>query len=178
MGNNTWDKVVLVNEEDEQLSEMDKLEAHQLGLLHRAFSVFIFNSQGEMLIHQRAFEKYHGGGLWTNACCSHPQWGEEVLFSAEARLKYEMGLSCTLEKMFTFLYHAKVEKGLIEHEFDHVLLGYTDEEPHIHKDEVASYKWLDPKEVYLRTQTHPEEFTYWFKEALPNVLNHLEIPFQ
>jgi len=178
MENKTWDKVVLVNESDERISEMDKLEAHQLGLLHRAFSVFIFNSQGDMLIHQRAFDKYHGGGLWTNACCSHPQWGDELIASAEARLAYEMGLSCKLEKLFSFLYHATVEKGLVEHEFDHVFVGYSDDEPRIHADEVAAYRWINPKEVYALTQTSPQEFTYWFKEALPNVLERLSIHYK
>ena len=113
-------KVVLVDEQDHALGEMDKMEAHEKGMLHRAFSIFIFNSERQMLIHQRAQHKYHGGGLWTNACCSHPQWGEEIKASASQRLAYEMGLKCDIDHLFSFMYHTPVENNLIEHEYDHV----------------------------------------------------------
>ena len=117
------DKVILVNEHDDMVGIMDKMEAHQQGLLHRAFSIFIFNTKGEMLLQQRAFSKYHSGGLWTNACCSHPLPGEKTEDAAQRRLKEEIGFETSLEKIFDFVYKAAFENGLTEHEFDHVFAG-------------------------------------------------------
>lgn len=166
-------KVVLVDELDHALGEMDKMEAHINGSLHRAFSVFLFNSKGQMLIHQRALQKYHGGGLWTNACCSHPQWDEDIQKSAEQRLQFEMGIKCQLKKVFSFVYHTKVENDLIEHEYDHVLVGYSDAKPILNTDEVRDYKWMDSLELLRKIVEQPDIFTYWFRMALPRVLARL-----
>lgn len=159
-------KVVLVTEEDAPLEEMDKLEAHQKGILHRAFSVFIFNEKGEMLLQQRAAHKYHGAHLWTNACCSHPQWEEDILESAKERLLYEMGLNCNLQPAFTFRYQAPVENELIEHELDHVFIGTTHEQPAPNPDEVQDYAWVPMDALKAKMKEQPDAFTFWFKMAL------------
>ncbi|MEN5055905.1 MULTISPECIES: isopentenyl-diphosphate Delta-isomerase [Sphingobacterium] len=166
-------KVVLVDEQDRALSEMDKMDAHKIGALHRAFSIFIFNSNGEMLIHQRANHKYHGGGLWTNACCSHPQWDEDIEESAKERLQFEMGLQCELKRVFSFIYHTPVENNLIEHEYDHVLVGYTDREPVPNVNEVMNYKWIDRLDLLQQIAAEPDAFTYWFRIALPQIIKHI-----
>lgn len=162
------DKVVLVDEADVAIGEMDKLEAHQKGVLHRAFSVFLFNEKGEMLLHQRAAGKYHGANLWTNACCSHPQWGEDVAESALERLQYEMGLTCALEKAFSFRYYTPVENNLIEHELDHVFTGKVPADclPQPNPDEVQAYRWVAPDALEKEVAAHPEGYTFWFKTAL------------
>lgn len=164
-------KVVLVNEDDFALAEMDKMQAHREGKLHRAFSVFIFNLKGEMLIHQRANHKYHGAGLWTNACCSHPQWNERVKESAKERLQFEMGMSCDLEHLFSFIYKATVENGLMEYEYDHVFVGYTNAEPVPNILEVQNYKWIAPEELLKQVVAQPQDFTYWFRVALEKVMD-------
>src|SRR5687767_9845264 len=133
------DQVILVNENDEQLGVMDKMEAHHKGVLHRAFSIFIFNTKGEMLLQQRAEHKYHSGGLWTNACCSHPAPGEETNDAAERRLQEEMGFSTSLVKVLDFTYRAEFDNGLVEHEFDHVYLGLYNGDIHPNPDEVQNY---------------------------------------
>lgn len=166
-------KVVLVDEQDKVLGEMNKMEAHEKGILHRAFSIFIFNSKGQMLIHQRANEKYHGGGLWTNACCSHPQWDEDIKESAEQRLQFEMGLQCDLKRVFAFVYHTPVENDLIEHEYDHVLVGYTNQQPIPNPIEVQAYQWIDKLELLQKIKDQPEAFTYWFRMALPQIIKHI-----
>lgn len=159
------DKVILVDENDLELGTIDKMEAHLKGMLHRAFSVFLFNSKKEMLIHQRAAAKYHGGGLWTNACCSHPQPGEATKAGAIERLYFEMGIKCELQKAFSFIYHAPVENDLIEHEYDHVYLGFTDEVPVPHPDEVQDYRWISTADLKQEIALQPEKFTFWFKKA-------------
>ena len=166
-------KVILVDEQDHVVGEMDKMEAHEKGILHRAFSIFIFNSKGQMLIHQRANEKYHGGGLWTNACCSHPQLDEDIKESAEQRLQFEMGLQCDLKRVFAFIYHTPVENNLIEHEYDHVLVGYTDREPVPNVNEVMNYKWIDRLDLLQQIAAEPDAFTYWFRIALPQIIKHI-----
>ena len=166
-------KVVLVSADDVPIKEMDKIEAHKRGALHRAFSVFIFNRKGEMLIHQRAAHKYHGGGLWTNACCSHPQWGEDIRESALERLQYEMGLKCDIKKAFSFIYKAPVENNLIEHENDHVFIGRTDDTPQPHPDEVQKYAWICPETLQRKIIEQPDLFTYWFKVAVGEVMGRL-----
>lgn len=163
------DQVVLVDRMDNALGSMDKIEAHIKGELHRAFSVFLFNSKGEMLIHQRAAEKYHGANLWTNACCSHPQWNEDIKTSALERLDYEMGLECNIIPSFSFLYNTPVENGLIEHEFDHVFIGHTDKVPNPRKEEVQDFKWILPSNLLEEIESEPTLFTTWFKMALPRV---------
>jgi isopentenyl-diphosphate Delta-isomerase len=162
--------VVLVNHDDGPIAIMDKLEAHQKGLLHRAFSIFIFNSKGEMLLQQRAANKYHGGGLWTNACCSHPQWDEDIAEGAAQRLLYEMGIRCELEQLFKFTYKADVENNLIEHELDYIFIGYTDVNPIINAAEVQNYQWISAEHLRQRLKLQPEQFTMWFKVLAEHVI--------
>ncbi|SFG80698.1 isopentenyl-diphosphate Delta-isomerase [Pedobacter insulae] len=166
-------KVVLVDENDQAIGVMNKLEAHEKGMLHRAFSVFIFNEKGEMLIHQRARDKYHGSGLWTNACCSHPQWDEDVKGGAQERLFYEMGIACDLSYKFSFSYKIPVENELIEHEFDHVFLGTTNKNPTINLNEVMDYQWINPTELQRDIILSPNKYTFWFKEILPILMQKL-----
>jgi len=168
-------EVVLVNEFDEPIGVMEKLEAHQKGMLHRAFSVFILNSNNEVLLHQRAKNKYHGAGLWTNACCSHPAFGEDTQESAQRRLMEEMGMDCDLEKLFHFTYNAQVENGLTEHEFDHVFIGYSDSIPYPDSTEVENWKWVNIPNLLKDVKHSPEQYTSWFKIALPLVLENIEI---
>lgn len=161
--------VVLVDQFDHSIGQMEKIAAHEEGVLHRAFSVFIFNERGELLLQQRAANKYHGAHLWTNTCCSHPQWGENVLESARERLIYEMGFDCDLEFSHSFIYRSVVENGLIEYEFDHVFVGYSNAQPRINSEEVQDYQWLSPHQVTEQIATHSDRFTYWFKNAWPVV---------
>ncbi len=170
--NNQWE-VILVDEKDNEVGRMEKMEAHREGVLHRAFSIFIFNSRGEMLIHQRAAGKYHGAGLWTNACCSHPMPGERVEDAVHRRLREEMGLRCSSRKIFDFIYRAEVEHGLTEHEYDHVFVGYTDQDPQPDDEEVSDWKWIDPVALISDFKKYPERYTVWFGIALPLVLDEV-----
>lgn len=162
-------EVVLVNENDEPIGVMEKIEAHQKGLLHRAFSVFIFDSKGKMLLQQRAKEKYHGAHLWTNACCSHPFPNEKVEEAAQRRLKEELGFVTNLKEIFSFTYHAKVENDLIEHEFDHVFAGEYDNELYPNPREVSDYRLESMSQIKEEMQSYPERFTSWFKIAFPKI---------
>lgn len=155
--------VILVNENDEVLGTMEKMEAHQKGVLHRAISIFIYNSRGEMLIHQRALNKYHSGGLWTNTCCSHPRPEESILDAANRRLQEEMGMSCSLAASHSFIYKAALDQNLWEHELDHVLIGITDEEPQPNPEEVMHYRWIDLPTLQQDLQDNPGNYTEWFK---------------
>ncbi len=155
--------VVLVDEQDNELGVMEKLQAHQEGKLHRALSVFIFNSKKQLLLQRRAEGKYHSPGLWTNTCCSHPRQGEHVREAAKRRLQEEMGLSCPLHRVFTFVYHANMENGLIEHEFDHVYTGIADGLPKPNPDEVAQWRYISVDKLDEELRTAPETFTEWFK---------------
>jgi isopentenyl-diphosphate Delta-isomerase len=161
--------VVLVNENDEPVGTMEKLEAHQLGLLHRAFSVFVFNERGEMLLQQRAAGKYHSPGLWTNTCCSHPAPGERVEAAAHRRLVEEMGFDCPLQAAFNFTYRAEFDNGLIEHEFDHVFVGRWEGEITPNPEEVGSYRYITLTDIRKWIAERPHDFTPWFKIALPEV---------
>jgi len=160
------EQVVLVDENDVELGLMPKLDAHKHGVLHRAFSVFIFNSAGEMLLQQRALDKYHSGGLWSNACCSHPRPGESNVDAAARRLYEEMGLKCTLTEAFSFVYRSELENGLIEHEFDHVFVGVSDDEPQPDPIEVGSWCYLKHEVLSGMINDHPERYTEWFKLCL------------
>ena len=162
-------EVILVNEHDEQLGTMEKMEAHQKGLLHRAFSIFIFNSKGEFLLQRRAPGKYHNGGLWTNTCCSHPLPGEEVLSAANRRLFEEMGFTTSLSHAFNFTYSATFANGLTEHEFDYVLTGIYDGEITINESEVSDYCFKTIIDIEVSLETHPHKYTAWFKIALPRI---------
>lgn len=158
--------VILVNELDEQTGVMGKQEAHEKGLLHRAFSVFIFNEAGALLLQQRALSKYHSPGLWTNTCCSHPRPGEDTGAAAKRRLKEEMGLDCKLDYKGKFIYKTRFENGLFEHELDHVFYGFTDVHPLINREEVNDFKWMSPDELKVDIKLHPQHYTYWLKEIL------------
>jgi len=162
-------KVILVNESDEPIGTMEKMEAHRKAILHRAFSVFIFNGKGEMLLQQRALNKYHSGGLWTNACCSHPVPGEDTLSGASRRLEEEMGFSAPLEKIFDFTYQSEFENGLIEYEFDHVFAGIYNDDVIPNKVEVKDYCYKTVEEIESSLATHPQKYTAWFRIAFPRV---------
>ena len=164
--------VVLVNEQDQQLGIMEKMAAHIVPRLHRAFSVFLFNSKGELLLQQRALSKYHSPGLWTNTCCSHPRDGESVEKAAERRLQEEMGLNCEMHEVFTFIYKAPVGLGLIEHEFDHVWFGESDATPNINAEEVASWKYMSLDAIQEDMKAHPECYTEWFKISFEQIMKH------
>lgn len=157
------DLLILVDENDLETGTMPKLEAHQKGLLHRAFSVVISNSANELLIHQRALGKYHSEGLWTNTCCSHPMPGESNLEAAHRRLQEEMGFDCALEKSFDFIYQTPLENGLTEHELDHVFTGTFDGTPHPDPTEVSDFRWISPEKLKAEMALAPEKFTYWFR---------------
>jgi isopentenyl-diphosphate Delta-isomerase len=160
------EEVVLVDEFDNPVGVMEKLEAHQKGLLHRAFSVFIFNSGGKMLLQRRALSKYHSAGLWTNACCSHPRPNEKTLDAANRRLKEEMGLVVELTYKTQFTYTTKFDNELIEHEVDHVFVGITDIDPIINAEEVESYIWMTTTDLKNQLAINPSLFTSWFKIAM------------
>ena len=162
-------EVILVNERDEAVGTMEKMKAHEQGLLHRAFSVFIFDSRGKMLLQQRAAKKYHGGHLWTNACCSHPYPGEHTNDAAKRRLKEELGFVTELQEIFSFTYRAKVENNLIEHEFDHVFAGEYESEVKPDPGEVAECRFLTMDEIKEDIKNSPEKFTSWFKIAFPKI---------
>ena len=166
--------VILVDEHDVQTGTMEKMEVHQKALLHRAFSVFIFNEKGEMLLQKRADKKYHSGGLWTNACCSHPQPGEETLSAAGTRLQEEMGFGTTLTKAFDFIYKAPFDNGLTEYEFDHVFTGTYEGEIVPDADEVSDYCYQAVDEIKNSIKSHPHKYTEWFKIAFPKMEAYLE----
>ncbi|OFY51773.1 MAG: isopentenyl-diphosphate delta-isomerase [Bacteroidetes bacterium GWF2_41_31] len=166
--------VVLVNQEDRPLGTLEKMEAHERGVLHRAFSVFVFNKSGELMLQKRAEDKYHSPGLWTNTVCSHPRLNEAVIQAAHRRLLEEMGFDCELKKIFSFLYKADVGDGLTEHEFDHVFFGTSDDLPNPNPEEVGEWKYMPLEEVIADVSKHPEEYTVWFKIALKQVAKHVE----
>ncbi|HZG01246.1 MAG TPA: isopentenyl-diphosphate Delta-isomerase [Chitinophagales bacterium] len=164
------DDVILVDENDNRIGAMSKEEAHREGKLHRAFSVLIFNSAGEMLLQRRALDKYHSGGLWTNACCSHPRVDETNVDAAKRRLKEEIGLVTDLTHVYEFVYNAKFENGLVEHEYDHVFHGVTDNAPVANAQEVVDWKYISIAELSKDMSLRPEAYTAWFK-ILMNDLN-------
>jgi len=161
--------VILVNERDEITGSMEKMEAHEKGLLHRAFSIFVFNKKGEMLMQQRAMGKYHSGGLWTNACCSHPQFGEETVIAAGKRLKEEMGFEIPVTKLFDFVYKIRFDNGLTEYEFDHVFVGEYEGAVNYDKEEVMAVCYKSMPEINTSMKSHPEEYTAWFHLAFPKL---------
>jgi len=164
------DSVILVNAQDEETGLMLKLEAHEKGLLHRAFSVFLFNDQGELLVQRRAIDKYHSADLWSNTCCSHPMPGEETLQAAHRRLQEEMGMQTGLIPLYSFIYHAPLENGLIEYEFDHVFTGVSDQAPVINTDEVSDWKFMSADDLLADIEINPGLYTVWFKMAVRTVL--------
>jgi len=160
--------VILVDEHDNEIGLMEKQEAHVKALLHRAFSVMVFNDKGEMLLQQRALSKYHSGGLWTNTCCSHPRQGETTDQAAHRRLQEEMGFDCELKLHQTFIYKAPFDNGLTEHELDHVFIGTYNQDPHINPEEVNDFHWISLSELDQQLRNQPEKFTVWFKMIMDN----------
>ena len=168
----------MVNDKDEPVGTMEKMLVHQHGLLHRAFSVFIFDSRGRMLLQQRSTRKYHGAHLWTNTCCSHPFPGEETDAAAYRRLQEEMGFTTQLKKVFKFKYRAEVENNLIEHEYDHVFAGEYEGVININPEEVADYRYQSIPELKKAVTQQPESFTTWFRLAFPLIEKWWEQQYQ
>lgn len=167
-------EVILVDATDTPVGRCEKLAAHRAGVLHRAFSVFIFDADGRWLLQRRHPDKYHSGGLWTNTCCSHPQPGQETIDAALLRLRQEMGIDVPLKPLFQFLYHAQFDNGLAEHELDHVLVGRFDGAPLPNPAEVCDWRWVDSATLMKEMATDSERFTVWFREAAGRVLDHVE----
>ncbi len=161
-------KVVLVDRNDKEIGSEEKMKAHREGKLHRAFSVFVFNSKGQVLLQKRAKTKYHTAGLWSNTCCSHPKPGEDTEKAAHRRLKEEMGFDCGLKKIFSFVYRVKLG-GLFEHEYDHVFTGKFGGNPAPNEEEVEGWKWMDMDEIKNDMKQNPENYTYWFRISLEKV---------
>lgn len=157
------EKVILVDEQDNILGEMEKMEAHEKGLLHRAFSVFVFNNSNQLLLQRRALNKYHSGGLWTNTCCSHPRKGEKLIDAGMRRLQEEMGFTTSLKEQLSFIYYAKLDQGLIEHELDHVLFGRFNELTAFNTEEVMDAKFVELEELEENIIANPQLYTEWFK---------------
>ena len=164
--------VVLVDANDNPIGLMEKMEAHIKAELHRAFSIFIFNTKGEMLLQQRAFSKYHTPGLWPTTCCSHPRHEETLEHATARRLQEEMGMKCELKEVFHFTYKADVTQGLMEHEIDHVFVGTTDDIPEINPEEVESYKYDTIENIRMDIEKNPQDYTPWFKIAFAELLKH------
>jgi isopentenyl-diphosphate Delta-isomerase len=163
--------VILVDQHDREIGKAEKLQAHHEGLLHRAFSLFIFNDAGDMLIHQRALSKYHSGGLWTNACCSHPRPAEPIEQAVHRRLYEELGFDCQLFYQTNFIYKVRFdEDNLFEHEFDHVFKGIFNGTCKPNPDEVTAIDWIPLNTLYNDVITHPEKYTAWFKIALKKIV--------
>ena len=167
------EQVIVVNEKDEKIGLMPKLEAHKKAVLHRAFSVFIFNSKNELMLQQRAAHKYHSPLLWTNTCCSHQRDGESNKEAGSRRLKEEMGFTTSLREVTSFIYKAPFDNGLTEHEFDHVMVGYYENDPTINMEEVESWKWMPLETVKEDIVTQPELYTAWFKIIFDKYYKHL-----
>ncbi|MGB0881965.1 MAG: isopentenyl-diphosphate Delta-isomerase [Vicingaceae bacterium] len=167
------EEVVLVDSNDNELGTMEKMEAHKKGVLHRAFSVFIFNSKGEVLLQKRAKSKYHCGGLWSNTCCSHPRKNESLSAATTRRLNEEMGMKAELLHSFSFIYRAELDDNLIEHELDHVFIGYSNDIPFYNTDEVEGYCYLSPEELLLGFEKHPNEYTPWLKICFQELINNI-----
>ncbi len=168
------EKVILVNQNDEQIGLMPKMEAHEKALLHRAFSVFVLNDKNELMLQQRASHKYHSPLLWTNTCCSHQRENETNIEAGNRRLFEEMGFTTELKELFSFIYKAPFDNGLTEHELDHVMIGYYNGEPTINPDEVEAWKWLDIDEVRKDIEQNPENYTAWFKIIFDKFYHFLE----
>ena len=168
------EKVILVDKNDNQVGLMPKLEAHKKGVLHRAFSIFIFNSKYELLLQKRASSKYHSGGLWTNTCCSHPREGEDTLDAANRRLDEEMGIKTSLRKVYNFIYKAELDNQLTEHEFDHVFYGVCDNDPILNKDEAEDFKWVDMETLNNDIIKNEDNYIVWFKIAFEYFYNYLK----
>ncbi|MBB1150363.1 MULTISPECIES: isopentenyl-diphosphate Delta-isomerase [unclassified Myroides] len=168
------EQVILVNEQDEPIGTMGKQEAHEKALLHRAFSVFILNDKNEIMLQQRAAEKYHSPLLWANTCCSHQRVGETNIQAGKRRLREEMGFEVELKEVFHFIYKAPFDNGLTEHEFDHVMVGYYNEDPNTNPEEVEAWKWMGIEAVKRDMEVNPQVYTAWFKIIFAEFYPHIE----
>ena len=169
----TENNVILVDKQDNAIGTMEKMEAHVKAVLHRAISVFIVNSQGEWLLQQRTFDKYHSKGLWTNTCCSHPYPGETSLEAGHRRLMEEMGMKAEVREIFSFMYIQELENGLTEHEFDHVFIGFSDEIPLPNPDEVSDFRFVDVDLLRNEIKTNPQNYTVWFRKIIDRVVSEM-----
>ncbi|MBI2623911.1 isopentenyl-diphosphate Delta-isomerase [Candidatus Parcubacteria bacterium] len=165
--------IILVDERDRQIGTAGKMTPHRTGALHRAFSVFVFNSRGELLLQKRAKKKYHSAGLWTNTCCSHPRPGEATLAAARRRLKEEMGFTTKLREVFSFIYRVKFANGLMEHEYDHVLVGRFGGAPRPDPVEAEDWEWVSLPQLRHDIRRHPRRYSFWLKKVLPRFTAHL-----
>ncbi|MBK6346311.1 MAG: isopentenyl-diphosphate Delta-isomerase [Bacteroidales bacterium] len=165
--------VILVDENDQETGVMEKIRAHREAVLHRAFSVFIFNPAGELMLQQRAHSKYHSPGLWTNTCCSHPRPGETTADAAHRRMMEEMGFDCEFQEVFSFVYKAAFDNNLTEHEFDHVFIGTSGKLPVLNTEEAASYRFASVPEIRKEMTADPEKFTIWFRIAFDRVEQYI-----
>ena len=168
------EQVILVNEKDEPIGLMNKMEAHEKAVLHRAFSVFVLNDKNEVMLQQRAHHKYHSPLLWTNTCCSHQRAGETNIEAGKRRLYEEMGFNAELKELFHFIYKAPFDNGLTEHELDHVMIGYSNEVPSINPDEVESWKWMKIEDIKEDMIQNPALYTIWFKIIFDEFYHYLE----
>lgn len=173
--NTAEEKVVLVNEQDEAVGVEDKTRAHLLGVLHRAFSVFVINATGQLLLQKRALAKYHSRGLWSNTCCGHPRPDESVEKASRRRLREEMGFDSDLSEIFHFVYRADLEDGFIENEYDHVLVGSFDGVPKPDPAEIAEWRWVDMATLSVDLKEHPESYTYWFRISFDRFLRAVSL---
>lgn len=172
---NNFKKVILVDEQDNPIGEEEKLKAHIDGKLHRAFSIFLFNEKNEMLLQQRALNKYHSAGLWTNTCCSHPQPNSNINSDIRDRLLFEMGIICKLSWQFSFKYKASFYNGITEHELDHVYTGIFNKNPNPNPDEVADWRWINIIDLKIDIEQNPQKYTEWFKVAFPIIVKDMEL---
>ncbi|MCZ6680531.1 MAG: isopentenyl-diphosphate Delta-isomerase [Candidatus Poribacteria bacterium] len=172
--NRVEEHVILVNDKGQEIGIGEKIRTHREGKLHRAFSIFVFNSQGQLLLHKRAPSKYHSGGLWTNTCCSHPRPGESHDQAVHRRLEEEMGFDCDLQEAFSFTYHAKLDNNLFEHEYDHVFIGCYDGDPVPNPAEVEDWKWIGAEKLKQELHMNPDHYTHWFKIAVDRVIENYE----
>jgi len=168
------EKIILVDEKDNEIGAEEKIKTHQEGKLHRAFSIFVFNSQSELLLQRRAEDKYHSGGLWTNTCCSHPREGEELEDAVHRRLQEELGFDCELKEAFSFIYRKEFDNGLTEHELDHVFVGECEAEPNPDPAEVSEWKWITLDGLNKDIKENPDNYTYWLKVALDKVIKYVK----
>ena len=171
----TENNLILVDEHDQPIGVEEKMRTHELGLLHRAFSVWIFNAKGEIMLQQRALEKYHCGGLWTNTCCSHPRPGEASIDAAHRRLQEEMGFDCELQEVTEFIYHVTFDNGLTEHEYLHVFVGQYDADPILNPEEASAFRWMTIDALQKDIALHPDQYTYWSRFTLEKLTK--EQPF-
>ncbi len=169
-------KLILVDEEDRAIGEEEKMRTHELGLLHRAFSIWIFNTRGELMLQKRAFDKYHCGGLWTNTCCSHPHPNETTLDAAHRRLQEEMGFDCELREVTEFIYHVDFPNGLTEHEYLHVFIGQYDLDPILNPEEASAFRWISIEQLREDISVDPETYTYWSRLTLEKLIEQSLLP--